>query len=222
MTSVLFIDDHPIVLRGCLAVLQDVGVEHLHEATGIATGLQAYLELKPDAVILDLAFDGDELAGLTLVKQIAEREPSSPVLVFSMHNNPSIVSRALENGALGYVLKDAPSTEFAAAVRSILAGEPYLSHKLATQVAMLRAKGASSAPSLLSAREEQILGLLARGISYERIGAELGISYKTVTNASSAMRSKLKIDSLAGLVRYAIDNVTADQTSFRPAPVPLE
>lgn len=206
MTSVLLVDDHPIVLQGCRRVLHDMGVEELFEATSVTQGYRAFLRHHPDVIVADLTFQGDDLGGLSLVQRIASSDRKARILVFSMHNDPAVVSRALESGALSYVLKDTSSTEFAAAFKKVAQGEPHLSHKLAMQVAMLRAKGAHSATGDLTSREMQILSLLGKGNSYDNIASKLGISYKTVTNACSTMRGKLEIKSLAELIRFAIHN----------------
>ena len=206
MTSVLFVDDHPIVLRGCRTIAQDLGVDEMFEATNVVSGYRAYLRHKPDVAIVDLTFEGDDLGGLSLISRIASADKKAKILVFSMHNDPAIVLRALETGAMSYVLKDTSSGDLAAAVEKVLQGEPYLSHKLAMQVAMLRLKGAQTPTRDLTDREIQILELLGRGNGYDKIAAKLGVSYKTVTNACSAMRTKLKIGSLAELIRFAIRN----------------
>lgn len=208
MTTALVVDDHPIVLQGCRTVLRDLGVETMVEATSVVAGYRAFLRHSPDVVILDLTFEGDDLGGLSLISRIANSDKKARILVFSMHNDAAIVSRALESGALSYVLKDTSSSELVTAFEKVLIGEPHLSHKLAIQVAMLRSKGGRSATQDLTSREMQILALLGRGNSYDKIATKLGISYKTVTNACSAMRSKLKITSLAELIRFAIQNDT--------------
>ena len=206
MTSVLLIDDHPIVLQGCRRVLEDMGAGPLYEATNVVAGYRAFLRHSPDVVIVDLTFQGDDLGGLSLVRRIASTNRKARILVFSMHNDPTIVSRALESGALGYVLKDKSSTEFAAAFGKVLVGEAYLSHTLAMQVAMLRSKGQGTATKDLTSREAQILSLLGKGNSYDKIAVKLGVSYKTVVNACSSMRAKLKVTTLAELIRFAIYN----------------
>lgn len=154
----------------------------------------------------DLTFEGDDLAGLGLIRRIAEKDPTTRIVVFSMHDDPAIVSRALSSGAQGYVLKDGPSSELTTAFMRMLAGEPHLSHELALKVAMLRAKGDHSGVQGLTDREHEILSLLGLGNSYDKIAARLGISYKTVTNAMSVMRAKLKLTSLAELIRFAMNN----------------
>jgi len=206
MTQVLIVDDHPMVLQGCRRVLQDIGICALHEATSVISGYRAFLRHHPDVVITDLTFHGDDLGGLSLIQRIAASKIRSRILVLSMHNDPTIVSRALESGALSYVLKDMSPIEFATAFQKVQAGEAHLNHKIAMQVALLRAKKTAQSEHKLTSREVQILALLARGNHYEMIATKLGISYKTVTNACSSMRAKLKLNSLADLIRFAIKN----------------
>ena len=206
MTSVLIVDDHPIVLQGCRRVLQDMGIDAIKEVTSVISGYRAFLRQRPDIIISDLTFEGDDLGGLALIQRIAAKDHAARIIVFSMHDDPAIVSRALTNGALGYVLKDTSSSELAVAFAKMVAGEPHLSHDLAMKVAMLRAKTDRSPFSGLTDREIQILSLLGQGNSYDKITAKLGISYKTVTNATSLMRTKLKLTSLAELIRFSIHN----------------
>ncbi len=202
MTRVLIIDDHPIVLQGCRRILSDLGIADVVEADSVALGYRRALRMRPEIIVTDLTFVGDDLAGLALMKRIAARLPASRLMVFSMHNDPAIVSQALSSGALCYVLKDAPSGEFATAFERILEGKPHLAHDLAVSVAMLRSKLAHRLPGLTE-RENQIFQLLGAGNGYDRIAARLGITVKTITNATSIMREKLGLASLAELISYA-------------------
>ena len=206
MTRALVVDDHPITLQGARTILEDMGIETIDEAATIRAGYRLCLEGRPDLVIVDLTLEDDDLTGLRLVQRIAARAPQARMIVFSMHNDPTIVARALAAGAASYVLKDAPSDELAVAVRHVLAGEPYLSHALAMKVAMLQAKRDAAGSDALTERETQILALLGQGNSYDKIAERLGISIKTVSNATSLMRAKLKLMSLADLIRFAMDN----------------
>ena len=171
-------------------------------ADSVASGYRRALVLRPAIVVTDLTFAGDDLAGLALLKRVAARLPATRLMVFSMHNDPAIVSQALASGALCYVLKDAPSGEFAAAFGRALDGKPHLAHDLAVSVAMLRTKIAHRLPALTE-RENEIFRLLGEGHGYDRIAARLGITAKTVTNATSIMREKLGLASLAELIRFA-------------------
>ncbi|GBU18362.1 MULTISPECIES: response regulator transcription factor [Methylobacterium] len=201
---VLVIDDHPIVLQGCRRVLEDAGVETVAEATNVVAGYRAFHRLRPPIVICDLTFQGSGLAGLGLIRRMRAVEPKVRVLVFSMHNDPVIVARALEAGALGYVLKDHASAELFEAFERVRAGEVYLDRRLATEVAMLRADARRTPESQLTPREQQILTRLAQGKSYGVIASDLSVSYKTVTNACSQMRQKLGVRTLAELIHVAV------------------
>ena len=111
MTSVLIIDDHPIVLQGCRRILQDAGVQTVLDAADAVSGYRLYRRHNPDVVIIDLAMQGSGLGGLPLIRRIRSHDPRTRILVFSMHSDPIIVARALEAGATGYVLKDTSSEE---------------------------------------------------------------------------------------------------------------
>jgi len=204
MTSVLIIDDHPIVLQGCQRILEDVGVETVHGARDVLSGYRSYWRHRPDVVIIDLAMQGDGLGGLPLIRRIRTRDPQSRILVLSMHNDPMIVARALAAGATGYVLKDTSSDEFVKAFQTVRAGSPYLSSAMAVEVALAQTGVRRSPLADLTGRELQMLSLLAQGKSYGAIAEKLGVSYKTVVNVSSQLKQKLDARNLPDLVRIAV------------------
>src|SRR5437764_3663720 len=138
MTSVLIIDDHPIVLQGCRRMLEDAGVKTLLEARDATSGYRLYRRHHPDVVIVDLAMQAGGLGGLEVIRRMRAHDPRSRILVFSMHSDPMIAARALEAGAAGYVLKDASPEELIEAFRKVRAGSPYLNADLAMQVALVR------------------------------------------------------------------------------------
>ncbi|ACL63021.1 response regulator transcription factor [Methylobacterium nodulans] len=202
--SVLIIDDHPVVLQGCRVVLEDAGLATIHVATGVEEGYQSFYRNRPGLVVADLTFQDSGLTGLSLIRRIRALEPATRILVFSMHDDPVIVARALEGGAIGYLLKDTPSVDFATAVARVQAGEPYIDHRLAMKVAILQSSQRVSPLLALTGRELQIFLLLSRGKSYEMIAKYLSLSYKTVANTCSSMRRKLGAESLSELIRLAI------------------
>ena len=207
MTSVLIVDDHPIVLQGCRRVLQDRGMAPIFEARDVETANQLARRHQPDVIIVDLAMQGGGLAGLSLIRTIRANNPQARILVFSMHSDPIIVSRALQTGATGYLLKDTSSEDLVRAVEGVAAGTPYLSSDLAARVALVGAGGASNPLADLTPRELQTLGLLAQGKSYGLIAAELNISYKTVVNVCYQLRQKLDVQTLPELVRLSVQLV---------------
>jgi two-component system, NarL family, invasion response regulator UvrY len=204
MTSVLVIDDHPIVLQGCRRMLEDVGVADVLEARDAASGYRLYRRHRPEVVIVDLAMNGSGLAGLPLIRRINSHDPNARILVFSMHSDPIIVARALEAGATGYVLKDTSSKDLIEAFEKVRAGTPYLSNELAMQVALVRTPARQNPLADLTPRELQTLSLMAEGKPYGRIAEELNVSYKTVVNVSSQLKQKLDARNLPELIRAAV------------------
>ena len=208
MTSVLIIDDHPIVLQGCRRMLEDAGVKTVLEARDAASGYRLYRRHRPDVVIVDLAMQEGGLRGLDVIRRMRSHDQRSRILVFSMHSDPIIAARALEAGATGYVLKD--SDELMKAFDQVRTGTPYLSNDLAMQVALVRTGVRSNPLADLTPRELQILSLLAEGKPYGRIADELSVSYKTVVNACSQLKQKLNAKNLPELIRLAVQLVSAE------------
>lgn len=204
MTRVLIIDDHPIVLQGCRRVLQDAGVADVLEADSMVGGYRLYRRNLPDVVVIDLGLQGGGLGGLELISRMRRNDDRLPILVFTMHSDAVIVSRALKAGATGYVLKDAGPKDFLEAFEAVRRCRPYLSHQLAMQVALLGTPGSNSDLIQATPRELQTLALLAQGKPYTQIADDLGVSYKTVANTSSQLKAKLGARNLPELIRMAI------------------
>src|SRR5262245_28196956 len=192
MTSGLIVDDHPIVLQGCRRVLHDAGVETLFEARDIVAGYRLYRRHRPDVVVVDLALQGSGLAGLSLIRRIKMHDAHARILVFSMHSDPAIVTRALQAGATGYVLKDTSSQELVDAFDKVRVGKSFLSNDLAMQVALSRTAPRRDPLAELTPRELQMLGLLAEGKNYGHIADDLSVSYKTVVNTCAQLKQKLE------------------------------
>ena len=208
MTSVLIIDDHPIVLQGCRRMLEDAGVKTVLEARDATSGYRLYRRHRPDVVIVDLAMQGGGLRGLDVIRRMRSHDQRSRILVFSMHSDPIIAARALEAGATGYVLKD--SDELMKAFDQVRTGTPYLSNDLAMQVALLRTGARANPLADLTPRELQMLSLLAEGKPYGRIADELNVSYKSVVNACSQLKQKLNAKNLPELIRVAVQLLSAE------------
>jgi DNA-binding NarL/FixJ family response regulator len=127
-----------------------------------------------------------------------------------MHNDATIVARSLEAGATGYVLKDTSSEQLVKAVQQVASGKPYLDGELAMKVALIGTGRARANPlAELTARELQVLALLADGRPYDRIASELNVSYKTIVNVSSQLKQKLQARNLPELVSTAVKLMAA-------------
>jgi two-component system, NarL family, invasion response regulator UvrY len=205
MTSVLVIDDQPIVLKGCRHVLQDAGVQIVFEARDLVSGYRLYCRRHPDVVVIDLRMRAQNLGGLSLIRRMHVRDSRTQILVFSMDDSPAVMTSALAAGASGYLLKDSPYEELARAIEQVCAGKPYLSHQVAVQVALWRINPQPDPLAGLTQREIQTLTLLSQGRSYALIAAELGVRHKTVVDMSSQLRLKLGVRSLPELILKAIE-----------------
>jgi two-component system, NarL family, invasion response regulator UvrY len=204
MTSVLIVDDHPIVLQGCRRMLQDAGVGEVLEARDVVSGYRLYRRNRPDVMIVDLGMQDKGLGGLALIRRISAHDPRARILVFSMHSDPVIVARALQAGAIGYVVKDTSAENFMKAFENVRVGSPYLSNDLAMQVALANRPERQNPLADLTPRELQALSLLAEGKPYSRIAEELNVSYKTVANLSAQLKQKLEARNLPELIRAAV------------------
>jgi DNA-binding NarL/FixJ family response regulator len=209
MTSVLIIDDHPIVLQGLRRVLEDAGVKPVLEARDVTSGYRLFRRNRPDVIVVDLGMQGSAPGGLDLIRRMRSHEPCTCILVFSMHNDPMIAARALEAGATGYLLKDTSSDELMKAFEQVRSGKPYLSEDLAMRVALLRT-GVENPLVDLTPRQSQILSLLAKGKTYSRIAEELGVSYKTVVNTCLHLKRRLGAKNLPELIRVAVRLLPAE------------
>lgn len=214
MSYVLIIDDHPIVLQGCRRMLEDAGVREILEATGVTPGYRLYRRRRPEVVIVDLTLKRGGLDGLDLIRRIRRSDTRTPILVFSMHSDPIIVSRVLRAGATGYVLKDTGPREFLDAFNAVRTNQRYLDHRTAMDVALLGStSGNGNEIADTTPRELQTLALLAEGKPYSEIADRLGVSYKTVVNTSSHLKSKLGARNLPELIKLAVQHFTQRQKS---------
>lgn len=212
MTQVLVIDDHPIVLQGCKQLLEDAGVDNVVQAQTLVEGFRLYRSQRPDVIVVDLTMGPGTLGGLTFISRLRSHDQLTPVLVFTMHSDPVIVSRALEVGATGYVLKDASWDEVLNAFRAVREGKPYLSHHLASEVAFMEARGTTNPLRRMTMRELQTLAFLAEGKPYGVIAEHLHVSYKTVANTCTRLKAKLGVQTLPELMRVAIQHLPPGTT----------
>jgi len=199
---VLIVDDHPIVISGCRALLEtDLGVEVVAAEDGGA-GFAAFFASKPDVALIDINLPG--LSGLELMRRILEREPAARLVIFSMNDNPVVAARAIEAGAKGYIAKNDDPALFADAVLAVAGGGLYLHPEMARQIAFLRAGASANGISSLSPREVEILRLLAAGRTMAQIADLLDVSYKTIANNCTQLKQKLGARSAMDLMRIAL------------------
>ncbi len=197
---VVLADDHDLVRSGIKALLATVeGVQVIAEARN-GNELLALLEtVHPDVVMTDISMPG--MDGITAIAEIHNRHPEVRVIVLSMYDTVDFVKRAVANGACGYLMKDAPPFELEQALRSVMATGSYFSAAVAQRLLQ------PSEPTVddeLTARQVEILTLIAQGKSAKEIAFELGLSPKTVDVHRARIMERLRLNDIASLTRYAV------------------
>lgn len=208
MTKIVIADDHELLRRGLIATLvEHEGWKIMAEAGNGREAVDAAVKCEPDVVILDVSMP--ELNGLEATRQILAACPGTRILILTMHESEQVVRDVLDAGAQGYLLKSDAGRDLVAAVEALLHNRPYFTSKVARMVldGYLRpAEKKEAEPSPLSAREREIVQLLAEGNSNKEVADALGISVKTAETHRTNIMRKMNFRSVTDLVRYAIRN----------------
>jgi len=199
-------DDHTLFRAGIKSLLERVGGVDVVAESGDGRDALAMVEKhRPDVALLDITMPG--LNGLEVAGRVAGVSPKTRVVILSMHANEGYVAQALRAGVAGYLLKDAASRDLESALKTVLRGDTYLSPSISKQVVemFLRSDEPTADPlSGLTARQREILQLIAEGRSTKEIAADLGVSVKTVETHRAQLMERLDIHDIPGLVRFAI------------------
>lgn len=203
----MLVDDHKIVREGLSALLQkEPDLNVVAEIADGRTAVKMARKLLPNVVIMDIAMP--DMNGLEAIRQIVAGASGVKVLALSMYSDRRFVARALNLGAVGYLLKECAFDELIHAIRVAAANQVYLSPRIAALVVQdyvgQLQETDSSVWSVLSARERETLQLIAEGKTTKEIGSILRISAKTVGSHRRRIMVKLKVKSVAGLTKYAI------------------
>jgi DNA-binding NarL/FixJ family response regulator len=201
---VLIVDDHPIIVSGCAAMLAGEGDIDVVDARDAETGLAAFVAQKPDITVVDIGLPG--VSGFELTRRILEIDPGARIVVFSMNDDPIFAARAIQMGAKAYVTKNDDPYLLLTAVREVASGGVFLMPKIANRLAFGK-NGATASPlSALTARELEILRMLGRGLGMAEIADATQVSYKTIANSCSIMKRKLGARTPMDLLRIALEH----------------
>lgn len=205
--TVLIADDHRLFRDGLRNLLdKQKNIRVVAETTDGAETVAAALELKPDIVLMDISMS--ELNGIEAARRIASKGAATRIIMLSMHSDRRFITESLKAGAMGYLLKDCAFDEVLLAVKAVSEGTIYLSSRISESVIKDYVAIAKSAPgsafSILSAREREVLQLLAEGKSTKEAAARLHVSIKTIETHRKQIMDKLDIRSVAELTKYAI------------------
>jgi two-component system, NarL family, invasion response regulator UvrY len=199
---VLLVDDHAVVREGYRRLLErEPGIEVAGEAADAAEACARAMVLAPDIVVMDIGLPG--VSGIEAMRRMLAHRPELRVLMFSMHDDAIFASRAFEAGALGYLSKSSAPEALVEAIHAVSRGERYSSPDVAGNLARRSPSNAPGGLQTLTAREFEVLRLLVRGETLDRIAEKLGLSEKTVANHQSAVREKLGVRNSLQLARLA-------------------
>lgn len=203
---VVLADDHVLIRAGLRALLQSFrNIEVVGEANDGHEAVEAVEKIQPDVVIMDIAMAN--LNGLEAASRITRQWPKVKVIILSMHANEEYVGQALDAGVTGYLLKGAEPAELELALKAVVRGETYLSPGISKQLVqdyLSHRKEKLGSGIELTARQREVLQLIAEGCSTKDIAKKLDLSVKTVETHRTELMRRLDIHDVAGLVRYAI------------------
>lgn len=205
---ILLADDHNVMRRGLRLLLESQpGFTVVAEA---ADGLQAVeqaIQTQPDVAVLDVAMP--HLNGTEAAQRIAEKVPAAAIVILSMHSDEGYVLRALKAGAKGYLLKDSAEGDLIDAIKAVSNGKAFFSPEISRMLVddymrEIRSRGVQDSYELLTAREREVLQLLAEGKSNKEIATLLNLSPYTVETHRRNLQEKLNLRSFAELILYAV------------------
>lgn len=202
---ILLVDDHPIVREGLKSSLNArKTMEVVGEAANGAEAIRLAKDLKPDIILLDINMP--LMNGLDATRRLRRETPQSKIIALTMYDNKEYILRISELGARGYVLKDSSPAELFRAIEIVLNGELFFTPKASQLIlnAFVRRKRKKSLSGELTHRQEQILKLIAEGSTTAEIAEQLCLSDRTVQTHRERIISKLGIDTIAGLIRFAL------------------
>ena len=206
-TKILLADDHKIIRDGLRALLEkESDMEVVGEAQDGITTVRLAKKFLPNIVIMDIGMP--DMNGIDATRQIISETQGVKVIALSMHSDRRFVLQMLKAGASGYLLKDSAFEELASAIKTVMAGQPYLSPKITDVVIkeyiVSLPKNEESVFTKITTREREVLQLLAEGKATKQIAAFLNVSVKTIETHRQQIMEKLDIHSVAELTKYAI------------------
>ena len=214
-TRILLVDDHEVVRLGLMTLLNDqLNMEVVGEASTAGEAVKAVEKLDPDVVLMDIRLPGE--GGIEAARQVTKKFPRTKVIMLTSFADDELIMRAINAGAVGYVLKQVGNEELLRAIDSAARGEalldPAVTARLLSRVRENERKAEEDAFRDLSNREMDVLALLARGKTNAEIGQSLNLSEKTVGNYVSTMFEKLHLNNRIELAAYAFEHHLFERT----------
>jgi len=197
--KIFVVDDHYMVMEGIRSLLQhETNIEWLGHATNASSCLAFLQQHQPDVILMDINLP--DKSGIELCKEVKEKYPSVFIIGLSTFNQQSFIKKMMDNGASGYVLKNATREELVEAMETVMKGKTYMSHEVSQA---LRTSGSEQV--VLTRREKEVLELIAEGMTNNEIAGKLFISITTVDTHRKNVMAKLNVKNTAMLIRMAVE-----------------
>ncbi|MBL1142388.1 MAG: response regulator transcription factor [Proteobacteria bacterium] len=201
--KVMLVDDHAVVRAGYQMLLKSSPeIDVVAEANSGEEAYRLHGLHEIDVIVMDLSLPG--IGGIEAIKRIHARDNKTKVLVFSMHEEIIFVEQSLQAGASGYITKSTDPQLLVEAIKRLSRGEKYIDPELAQRLAYEKSRGQDSPLSDFSTREFEIFCMLAEGLNTSEVAKRLSLSYKTVANYSTQIKTKLDVATVADIARIAI------------------
>jgi DNA-binding NarL/FixJ family response regulator len=199
MIKLFVVDDHYLVIEGVHSMMQnEKSIEWMGHATNAESCLAFLKHHQPDVILMDISMPGK--SGIELCREVTETWPEIAVIALSTFNQGSYISKMLENGALGYVLKNASKAELMEAIDKAVKGKQFLSFEAAAMM-----KKNKERPVMLSRREQEVLALVAEGLTNAEIAEKLFISITTVISHRKNILEKFNVSNTAVMIKKAYE-----------------
>ncbi|UPK33111.1 response regulator transcription factor [Bradyrhizobium sp. 186] len=200
---VLIVDDHPIIIAACQALLADEAGFIVTGAADAVSGLASFIARPPEVCVIDVNLPS--VSGMELARRILGRDAEARIVMFSVNDDPAFVATAIDIGVKGYVSKSGDPNNLVLAIREVRKGGTFLSSRAVQTPALADPVIAANRLAQVSPREAKILHLLASGRGFSEIAKLISVSYGTVANDIAVVRHKLGLRSTSELVRLAIE-----------------
>jgi DNA-binding NarL/FixJ family response regulator len=205
----MIVDDHPLFREGLKAIIGDnSGYDLIGEAGSGREALKMIQKLKPDLVLLDISLP--DQSGIQLIGDIQHASPQTQVMIISMHSKIDYIVRAFQAGARGYIAKESATQKLQQGISTVLKGDYFMDTSISQKVIKKlvgiqpgETKSLDNSYNTLTPREQEVMGMVAEGLSTNEIGERLFISPKTVENHRSSIMRKLDLHSTIEIARYA-------------------
>jgi two-component system, NarL family, response regulator LiaR len=214
IVKIVIVEDHALVREGTAELLQrDPGLQVLGQAGTAEEALELVSDLRPDIALVDVELPG--MNGIALARTVADQGLPTRVLILSAYDDYAYVIGALEAGVAGYLLKTSSAQELAAAVRTAAGGALVLDEALSRRLTRRWRTGPGETSPALTAREAEVLRLIARGLPNKQIASQLGLGLRTVESHVSSLLGKLGVSSRTEAALYAVSHQGASRSSRR-------